>query len=178
MAYIRINRKLFDHFLWKENRIFSKAEAWIDLIQLTSYTVDNEKIINGVLVKWGRGEYPVSYSFLCKRWNWSIQKCRTYIGLLLNSGLLTKKTTNVTTIIKLCKYDLYNPISQADTQSDNKRPTSDQQEDNKYNKDKELKEEEGENFEKWKIENDKRNEEFMKREELKEFNYNKEYPNF
>ena len=49
MAFIRINRKLFNHTFWKENRIYSKAEAWIDLIQLMSFTDNNKKIMGGLV---------------------------------------------------------------------------------------------------------------------------------
>jgi len=121
MAFIRINRKLFDHFLWKENRIYSRAEAWIDLIQLMSYTKDatqREKMINGVLVKWERGQYPISHSFLAQRWNWSTHKVRTFINLLKSEKQVSTISTNVTTILTLCNYDIYNPISQAEEQAD------------------------------------------------------------
>jgi hypothetical protein len=118
MAFIRINRKLFDHNFWKENREYSRAEAWIDLIQLVSFTIDNKKLIDGVIIKWGRGQYPVSYSFLSKRWNWSIHKVRIFINLLKSEQQVATTTAWKTTILTLCKYDIYNPISQADVQAE------------------------------------------------------------
>ena len=118
MGYIGINRKLFDHFLWKESRIYSKAEAWIDLIQLVSYTRNNGAFINGYYIEWDRGQYPVSYSFLSKRWTWSVSKVRAFMTLLKSSKQITVQTTNAATIITLCNYETYNPETQADKQAE------------------------------------------------------------
>jgi hypothetical protein len=127
MGFITINRKLFSHFLWTERRVWSRFEAWIDLIQLASYTDDNEKMINGVLVRWGRGEYPVSYSFLSQRWNWSQQRTRGFIKCLEDVYQINRRITSVATIITLCNYEQYNGQQQAD----NSETTSGQQADNK-----------------------------------------------
>ena len=119
MAFIRINRKIFDNFLWKENRVYSRFEAWIDLIQLMCYKKEgDEKIINGVVVRFKRSQYPVSYSFLSQRWNWSIHKVRIFINLLKSEKQASTETTNVTTILTLINYDTYNPISQAEGQAE------------------------------------------------------------
>jgi multidrug efflux pump subunit AcrB len=114
MAYIRINRKLFSNQLWKEHRVFSRAEAWIDLIQLASFTFKNKRIIDGARVEWGRGQYPISYSFLANKWMWSIHKVRTFLKMLLNEKQIMLDFTGRTTLITLCNYDFYNPISQGD----------------------------------------------------------------
>jgi phage-related minor tail protein len=182
VAYIRINRKLFDHIFWKENRVYSRAEAWIDLIQLVSFTPNNKKMVEGVVINWGRGQYPISHSFLSQRWNWSTHKVRIFIDLLKTAGQVTTITAWKATILTLCKYDVYNPISQADVQAEGQADV--QADGRKYNKDKEFKEDkvekekekeifdfkkqEEEEYEKWRIENDKRNEEFMRREDEKE----------
>lgn len=118
MAFIRINRKLFEHSFWKENREYSRAEAWIDLIQLVSFTPDNKRMIDGVLIKWGRGQYPVSIRFMSQRWNWSTHKVRIFIDLLKAERQVATSTAGKTTILTLCNYDIYNPSSQGDVQGD------------------------------------------------------------
>ena len=118
MAFLKLDRKFFDHFLWKEKRKFSRAEAWLDLIQLVSYSDGKSQIINGVLVKWNRGQHPVSLSFLSRRWDWSINKVRTYLNTLETTGQATYQTTNVGTMITLCNYDIYNPEPQAEGQAE------------------------------------------------------------
>ena len=32
-GFLRLNRKFFSNELWKEARVFSECEAWLDLIQ-------------------------------------------------------------------------------------------------------------------------------------------------
>lgn len=117
MSFILIDRKLFNHFLWTENRSLSRFEAWIDLIQLASFTHKNERLINGVLVKWDRGQIPVSYSFLMKRWNWSANRVRGYLSMLKNNKQINTRTTSVTTILTLCNYEQYNIKQQAGGQA-------------------------------------------------------------
>ena len=75
-------------------------------------------MIDGVLVKWGRGEYPVSIRFMSQRWNWSTHKVRIFITLLKSEQQVAIRTAIRTTILTLCKYDYYNPILQADVQGE------------------------------------------------------------
>jgi hypothetical protein len=114
MAYISIDRKLFKHFLWTERRPKTKFEAWIDLIQLVSFEEENELLINGTVVRWERGEYPISYSFLADRWIWSFQKVRGYLVMLKHNKQINTRTTGQTTILTLCNYDGYNPKQQSE----------------------------------------------------------------
>lgn len=116
MAHITLDRKIFDHFFWTERRPKTKFEAWIDLIQLVSFADKNEQLINNVLVKWGRAQYPVSISFLSKRWFWSSGMVRRYLTLLKSTGQATIKTTGKATILTICNYDKYNPRRQDDRQ--------------------------------------------------------------
>ena len=131
MAYIQIDRKLFCHFLWTEQRSYSKFEAWLDLIQLVSYSDKNENIINGVLVEWSRGEFPVSYSFLSQRWNWTAQRTRGYMHLLKINKQINIRIVNRTTILTLCNYEQYNPKQQGDNKVTTGPTTTSQQGDNK-----------------------------------------------
>jgi hypothetical protein len=117
MAFITIDRKIFKHFLWTERRPRTRFEAWIDLIQMASFDDNNELLMNGTLVKWGRGEYPISYSFLADRWVWSIQKVRGYVIMLKNNRQVVTKTTGQTTVLTLCNYDEYNPKQQGRRQA-------------------------------------------------------------
>lgn len=68
IGYIKIQRKMFDNFLWNETRVFSRAEAWIDLIQSARFEATQEVIQNKV-VEVQRGELPISRRYLEKRWN-------------------------------------------------------------------------------------------------------------
>jgi uncharacterized phage protein (TIGR02220 family) len=111
--FIPINRKLFNHYLWTEKRSYSKFEAWLDLLQMVSFEDNNELMINGSLCKWGRGQFPISISYLCNRWDWSSKKVRTYLKLLKKERMVDVDTGNKWTMLTICKYDSYNTKGQA-----------------------------------------------------------------
>lgn len=134
--FIPINRKLFDHFLWSENRSYSKFEAWLDLLQTASYSKDNKSIINGMMCTWGRGQYPISISFLCNRWGWKDKAVRNYLKMLKNEKMISLDKTSKWTMLTICKYDSYNTNGQAEETSRGKQRASRGQELNKVNKDK------------------------------------------
>lgn len=120
MGYLMLDRKFFDHFFWKEKRKFNRAEAWLDLIQLVSYSNGKSQIINGSLVEYDRGQYPISLSFLMKRWSWSTNKVRTYLSTLERTGQITRQITSGITILTLCNYDVYNGEAQTEGQAEGK----------------------------------------------------------
>lgn len=121
MGHIKIDRKLFENYLWTERRPRTRFEAWLDLIQLVSFSEENKNTINGVTVTWNRGEFPISYSFLSSRWIWSIRKVRTFLNGLKNDKMIVTKTTNKMTILTLCNYALYQDVRQAKGQAKDKQ---------------------------------------------------------
>jgi hypothetical protein len=106
-GYIKLNRKFFEHFLWNETRIYSRAEAWIDLIQLARYEASNE-MIKGALIEIRRGEFPASRRFLELRWGWSSTKVSDFLKILGDSGMITVKSVRGQTVINLVNYSVYN----------------------------------------------------------------------
>lgn len=108
MGHISIDRKIFSHPLWKENRPRTKFEAWLDLIQLVSFKDKNKAIINNTVVKWNRGQYPISYAFLSNRWLWSVKRVRTYLQLLKDEKQIETNSIGQITILSLINYELYN----------------------------------------------------------------------
>lgn len=109
--YIPVNRKLFEHILWCEERPFSKFEAWIDLMQRARFEDSEAKaLIGGKLIKWNRGEVPVSLRFLADKWKWSKNKVDDYFKMLELDRMILKRTQEGTsqTIVKLCNYESYN----------------------------------------------------------------------
>ena len=109
-GFIKVYRKLFDHFLWKEKREFSKAEAWIDLLATARYqNSTTKKVIDDRLVEWGKGELIASNRFLQKRWNWqSNSKVATFLKLLVKEGMITYGTGQHIGRISISNYDSYN----------------------------------------------------------------------
>ena len=113
-GWIKVQRKLFKHYLWEENRKLSKFEAWLDLLQLVSYAKENQQLISGLLCKWGRGQYPISISFLCKRWNWTDKPVRNFLKMLEYDEMITLEKASKWTMLTVCKYDSYQGEGQAE----------------------------------------------------------------
>lgn len=125
--YIPINRKLFTHPLWTEKRSYSKFEAWLDLVQAARFENTEATMLSaGKLVKWNRGELPVSLRFLAERWDWSKNKVDDFIRMLEQEKMIAKRTATGTsqTIISLCNYDSYNSAGKLSGQENGQRGDS------------------------------------------------------
>lgn len=139
--YFPLSRKYFDHIFWQEKREYSKAEAWLDLLQEARFAIDGEgkRLINDKLIKWGYGELPASIRYLKKRWNWrSKTKVKNFLDLLKNEDMITTRVVQGETIVTICNYRIYDPknteTGTADStggghQKDSKRTVRGQQED-------------------------------------------------
>ena len=62
-GYIRVNRKVFEHKVFKKNEPYSEILAWIDLISRASYKDDIIRF-NQFTKKVKRGELVVSPKYL------------------------------------------------------------------------------------------------------------------
>ena len=126
VGYIPLSRKFFEHELWQEPRVFSRAEAFADLLRRTRFEANTSTILIGAQsVEIRRGEVVASIRFLAKNWGWSKNKVDKFLDYLVDNGMITKRkpyeiekgtrkgtvTRAAPTIIKLCNFDKYNPIS-------------------------------------------------------------------
>jgi hypothetical protein len=109
VGYFGIHRRLFDHPLWTEKREFSKAEAWIDMIQTARYTESKtQDFIDGRLIEWDYGQFPASIRFLKKRWGWkSNGKVLRFLELLEKQNMIEIETEQGQSVITLCNYEKY-----------------------------------------------------------------------
>ena len=96
MAFVMIDRQMFDHWLWKE-KPFDKARAWLDLIQLAKHK-DEKFLSNGVLVDGKRGNIYRSQDDLAERWGWSKGKVRRFLKMLEDDGMICKKSVRYGTV--------------------------------------------------------------------------------
>lgn len=113
-GFIPIRRTLFDHFLFKEKRIFSRFEAWLDLIQLASFKDENSDFIAGKLVTKDRGEIIASLRYLATRWNWSMHKVSDYLELLRSQDMAIVGKENGISKITLVNFEKHNCINVVD----------------------------------------------------------------
>ena len=125
-GYIPISRKLFESLWWLEEREFIKAEAWLDMIQSARFEASSTKMLVGCkVIEIGRGEFPATIRFLAKRWGWNKNRVDRFLKLLIAENMITTRTAIGTsqTVIKLCNYDDYNPVSENSGQKRDKNGT-------------------------------------------------------
>lgn len=142
--YIPISRRIFEHQLWCEDRVFSRFEAWLDIIQSARFE-DTKQLIGNRLIEVRRGQMLVSLRYLAGRWQWSTKKVNTFLDLLIQDKMIIKETPKETgqTVITICNYDKYNAVALVEEtprkQEGNTKETPRKQEGNKYNKEKKEK---------------------------------------
>lgn len=122
-GWIKIHRSITDHWLYKENRVYSKLEAWYDLLLNVNY-IDAKTIIKGKLYEVKRGQSIMSLESWGKRWNWDKSKVRRFLNLLQNDSMIELISDNITTQLTICNYYSYQAERNADeTQTKHKRNT-------------------------------------------------------
>jgi len=120
-GWISVHRQFKDHWLWKEKRIFSKAEAWIDILMSVNHS-EQKVIIKNVVYTVNRGESIMSLDSWSKRWNWNKSKVRRFLEVLQSELMIVTKNETQTTRLTVCNYDSYQTIGNADeTQTKRKR---------------------------------------------------------
>lgn len=135
-GYIKLHRKFFENTLWKEPREYSKAEAWLDLIQSARFE-SSQVILNGRVIEVQMSEVAASRRYLEKRWGWGSTKVNNFLDYLKKNQMITTKQTSGQTIITLCNYERYNGKQTREQTSDkpptNQRQTSDKPKEKKDN---------------------------------------------
>lgn len=106
-GYIMLQRRFFSHWLWEENRSFSKAEAFLDLLQLAAFA-PTKRVISGSLIELDEGEIVASVRYLSARWTWGKDKVAVFMKLLESDGIIRRATRQRETVITLCNYKDYN----------------------------------------------------------------------
>ena len=107
-GHVKLSRKFFasDPF-WNERRVFSRSEAWLDLIQRAAWK-DHTRLVGGAVIELARGEILASIRFLASAWNWGEQKVRTFLALLKKmERISTQRETQAGTVYLLVNYDTY-----------------------------------------------------------------------
>ncbi len=109
MAFIKLDRSFFDNSFWNEARVYSKAEAWLDLIQEARFEASTFHTNNGKVIELQKGELPISRRYLEERWRWGSSRVTNFLKKLVEKGLCTINQTNGQTTLSIVKYsDLYN----------------------------------------------------------------------
>lgn len=111
-GFIKLNRKLFNHPMWLESRTYSRAEAWLDLMQMARFE-DGKQLINGCFIEVKRGSIVASNRYLQERWKWSNTKISAFLKRLVTDKMLLINNDSKNTVLTLCNYALYNDADDA-----------------------------------------------------------------
>lgn len=113
-GYIKLHRKLCENPLWRAEE-FSKGQAWIDILLNANYE-DSVAYINGNAIEVFRGELAWSRLTMGERWGWSRGKVNRYLKTLEKTGQLAiRDMGQLTTVVKVCKYDDYQVVVEEDS---------------------------------------------------------------
>lgn len=86
--------------------MFTKYEAWIDLLLMVNF--EEKKVFIGEdLFDCKRGEIITSQLKLMKRWKWSKSKLLKFFNVLENDKMCAIKSDNKKTTINICNYINY-----------------------------------------------------------------------
>lgn len=126
MAWIKIDRKITDHWIWN-NPVFLKA--WITLIIAVNYE-EKKSLIHGELISCKRGQSLFSLNTWVKQFGkgWTVQKVRTFFELLKNDSMIEVEGLRKTTRLTICNYESYQEVQQTNnTQRTDKQHTDNTQ---------------------------------------------------
>ncbi len=105
-GWIKLHRSILENFLWQEERKFSKAEAWLDLLLTANYE-ERKVLISGQSVDVEAGQILTTMKYLAQHWGWSGSKVKLFLNLLENEGMITTKRTSKYTLITILKWGFY-----------------------------------------------------------------------
>ncbi|HFF7914645.1 TPA: DnaD domain protein [Staphylococcus aureus] len=128
-GWISIDRSIQNHWLFKENRTFSKFEAWIYLLMEANHSKAKVPIGNQIVTV-ERGQRLTSILTLSDLFNWSRFKVKTFLDLLESDGMLEVKTTSKYTLITIVNYDFYQSEQGRNQHQNDIKPTSKQHQSN------------------------------------------------
>ena len=128
-GFIYLDRKFFDHSMWREKRVFSRQEAWLDLIQLARWKKEAHNVaIKDKVITCDRGQLVRSMVTLADRWGWSKSKVKRVLDVFKERGMIRIENETVTTRITLCNYETYQTKDGgSETQAKRKRNASETQ---------------------------------------------------
>ena len=115
-GFIKLFRSITEHWLWFAEP-FDKAHAWIDLILMANWE-DSTWMYKGRVVHQRRGEIMTSIGALAKRWKWSENKVRRFLGELSAEGMVRTDGRADGTSLTIENYAFYQGGRRADGRAD------------------------------------------------------------
>lgn len=121
-GYILLYRDISANWIW-EDKPFSKGQAFIDLILRANHN-DNNVLFGNQIIEVKRGEFITSIAKLSDVWGWSRHKTKSFLNLLADNQMISHKTDNKKTAVKVLNYDVYQNFKNAKGQQKIRSGTS------------------------------------------------------
>jgi hypothetical protein len=103
-GFFKLKRSFFSHWLWDEDRVYNRGEAFLDLLQLAAFA-PTKRIVKDQLIEVPIGGVIASERFLSVRWKWSRNKVRHFLNLLKEDKMLDHRKDQGQTVLILCNYE-------------------------------------------------------------------------
>ncbi len=103
--WIKLYRKIQHSEFWFSER-FTKAQAWIDLLIIASYT-ERTFFVRGNEIKIKNGQFIHSLETLAHRWRWNRRTVENFLKALEKRQMLHRRKSNICTINTIENYKQY-----------------------------------------------------------------------
>lgn len=120
-GWIRVDRRLKDHWLWNEKPV-TRVHAWLDLLLSVNHS-DKDILFDGAKLTVKRGSMVTSVRKLSVQWGWSRDKTLRFLRELEKDGMITRIADTRKTTVTIVNYEKFqNP---SDSQRTTKKTLTD-----------------------------------------------------
>ena len=119
-GWIKLHRRIQEHWIYQERRQFSRYEAWIDLLLMANHR-ENRVLIDNELITVEKGQLITSIRKLCDRWDWSNTKVSNFLKLLQKDEMISYKSDTKKTVINICNYSVYHDSESGENDTETTR---------------------------------------------------------
>jgi hypothetical protein len=130
-GWIKIHRQITENpYYFSE--AFTRGQAWVDMLIIANHR-EGFFYKRGIKVVVSRGQIGYDVDTLSKRWKWSRGKVERFFSELEKDSQIVRQKNNVTTLISIINYDLYQGDDKANSEADGQQ-TANQTSTNKNDK--------------------------------------------
>jgi len=122
-GWISLHRRIQSHWLYSERRVFSKLEAWIDILLQVNHS-EARVMIKGEVLECGVGESLNSMVTWSKRWGWSDSKVKRFLKNLEKDEMVLVKSSGKTTRLSVVNYGDFQDKATSEQRANDEDSTS------------------------------------------------------
>lgn len=112
-GWIKVHRHIMENEYYFSEK-FTKVQAWIDVLLLATHK-ERTVLIRGIELNLKPGQLCYSQKSLASRWKWNVKTVNKYLNSLKKREMVDTRKTNITTIISIKKWFLYQTDGEQNT---------------------------------------------------------------